>query len=88
MPTPNDFVTITRVSGELQRLTGHPGPGYRRLLILSADAVISPPMEQRSGRWGCLRGDIPALAAALGLTIPAAPRAARASKREATSVTA
>ncbi len=80
----NDFIPITQCSRELLELTGNPGPGYRRLLVLAADAKITPPMQQRSSRWGCLRRDIPALAAALGLPVTSrAPGSRKAAAHQA-----
>jgi len=85
VPLYDSFVPASLLSAELRTLTGDAGPGYRKLMSLAADAVISPPLERRNGRWGCPRAKLPELAAALGLQPKApaapAPRARRSPAR-------
>lgn len=67
-PKPDDWIPITEISGELRRLTGEPGPGWRSLVTGAADGRLSPPIEKRGGRWGATRRQIPEVAEALGLS--------------------
>jgi hypothetical protein len=76
------FIIITLIAGHLYKMTGDPGPGYRKLLELCANAVLTPPFQKRNGRWGCVESEIPRVAELLALrlkTLPSvsAPRAQR-----------
>lgn len=82
MPTPDetDLIPAPMLSAELQRLTGNPGPGIRKIIELAASARL--PLE-RSGRfWVCRRANLPAVAVALGLA-PSAPPATPRQRRKA-----
>ena len=67
-PTPD--IPLPNLSVELLALTGDRGPGYRKLLELALDGVI--PTVQRKNRRYVAEADLPAIAAALGLTPTAA----------------
>ncbi len=81
-------VALTALSGELKALTGvEVAPSYRKLWVMTVDGRL--PATLVSGRYQVSRDDLPAICEMLGLRLKnAAPRAARASKREAASVTA
>jgi hypothetical protein len=57
------------LAAKLRILTGNPGPGYRKCYLLALDGVL--PTVQRNGRRYVADADLPAVAAVLGLTIPA-----------------
>ena len=56
------------LSAKLRTLTGYPGPGYRRIHVLALDGAF--PSIMLKGRRYVADADLPAVAAALGLTIP------------------
>jgi hypothetical protein len=57
------------LAAKLRTLTGSPGPGYRKTYLLALDGQL--PTVQRNGRRFVQDCDLPAVAAVLGLTIPA-----------------
>ena len=65
----NEWIPLPELSAVIRDLTGHPGPGYRRLHLLAMDGAISPPVEKLRGRWGCYRSNLRALVVALGLPL-------------------
>ena len=57
------------LAAKLRTLTGNAGPGYRKCYLLALDGQL--PTVQRNGRRYVADADLPAVAAILGLTIPA-----------------
>ncbi len=86
--TNNDRILLVELPREVAKLIDGPPPSYRRFYVKVLDAVI-PAERNDDGYWTVLSSDVPTIIATLGLRLKdAAPRAARASKREAASVTA
>jgi hypothetical protein len=81
------FIIITEVSARLYEQTGHRGPGCRKLRELCADALLTPPMERRNGRWGCAESKIPELAELLGLQVKTLPSVSAQRARAPSEVT-
>jgi len=57
------------LAAKLLSTYGNAGPGYRKAYLLALDGVL--PTVQRNGRYFVADADLPAVAAVLGLTIPA-----------------
>ena len=81
------FIIITLIAGRLSKMTDDPLPGYRKLLELCANAVLTPPMERRNGRWGCAESKIPELAELLGLQVKTLPSVSAQRARAPSEVT-
>jgi hypothetical protein len=81
----NSLIPAPLLSAELQKLTGNPGPGLRKLLELAASARL--PLEKEGRFWVCRRENLPAVATALGLA-PLAPPPAPRQRRRATEARA
>ncbi len=71
LPDPDEVIGATSIAAELVRLTGHRGPGLRKLLELAADAR-APALEKRGRYWVVRRRNLPALAHQLGLPLKSA----------------
>ena len=64
-----DKIQLTQVSRALRDLTGRTAPTSRQLWHAIADGKI--PSEVVNGRHLVRRADLPIIAAAMGLTVPA-----------------
>jgi hypothetical protein len=69
-----DLIPAPLLSSELQKLTGNPGPGVRKLVELASSARI--PLEKSGRFWVCRRDKLPELARALGIATPQPSRKA------------
>jgi hypothetical protein len=69
-----DIIPITELSSEIRKITGQPGPGYRKLHFLACDGVI--PAAKSGRQWVVNRKDLGAVIAALGLPAKRSPVAA------------
>ncbi len=65
---------LPRLAAKLRDLTGAPPPSYRMLYMAVVDGRL--PSVQQNGRYFVQDSDLPAVAAALGLTIPPSRNAA------------
>lgn len=65
----SDLTPLPDLASKLRELTGQPGPGYRQTYMMALDGRL--PTVQVRGRRYVRAVDLPAVVAALGLTIPA-----------------
>ena len=61
-----ETVALTALPRELAALTGMQSPSYRQLWNLTVDGHL--PAQQVNGRYQIRRVDLPAIAAALGMS--------------------
>jgi hypothetical protein len=71
-----DWIALPDLAGELAKLTGAAPPPCYRVCYNGAVSALFP-SEKRNGRRGVRRSNLPAVARALGLTVPAAPGSRR-----------
>ena len=64
MNTEAASLPLNRVPREFVRVTGRPGPGYRKVHSLAVDGLI-PAAQGANGRWGYLAADLPGIIATL-----------------------
>ncbi len=81
------LVPITELAPRLKALTGREGPRYRHLYMRALDDRLGAPVQRIYGRLFLHENDLPAIAAALGMTttLPEARDAGRTTAEHATA---
>lgn len=66
---PKQLIPLTRLAGEIAKLTGSTPPTYRRAYLRALDGALPGAEQDAAGRWHVRRADLPAVAAAFGLEL-------------------
>jgi hypothetical protein len=66
---PDDLIPLPALPRAVAAMTGQPAPSYHQLYLAAVAGRF--PAEQVRGRWRVQRADLPAIARALGASLPA-----------------